>query len=160
MAHPYSTRETLNTLLGDVLVVKLLDLNKDGNEDAGVYDAVREEADREIDSCLAKYFAVPFGRASDDTAPDQIKTLSDQVTAGFLLAKRHKSAEEVKFYLDRANETIKQLIAGTKELLYADTGETAERTDADDRPAGFKKASTDPKFGGVDSAGVQRMSKW
>lgn len=159
MAHPYGTRDDLDLLLGDLLVVNLLDLNKDGDEDAGVYAAVREEADAEIDSCLGQRYVVPFDRTTAPTVPDIIKVVSNYLTAALLLAKRHQSAEQVKFYGDRASALVAQIQSGAKVVIYAD-GEEAARVAASSSAVGLKRLGGTPVFGGVDDDGVDRMGRW
>ena len=159
MAHPYGERNDLDNLLGDLLVAQLLDLNKDGAEDAGVYDAVREEADAEIDSCLGQKYVVPFNRTTAPTVPDIIRVISNYLSAALLLAKRHQSAEQVTFYAGRATRLIEQIQQGKKTVIYAD-GEEAALVDSSSAAIGLHYTSGTPVFGGVDDDGNDRMSGW
>lgn len=160
MAHPYDTQANLNLLLGADLVTKLLDLDRDGVADSDVYAAVREEADREIDSTLGQKYSVPFGRTSDGAIPDMVITLSTYITAALLLGKRHKEDPQIAFYAGRAQAIMDGILDGSKLLIYADTGEEAAKPATSALARGFLHKGSDPTFAGVDDNDIENASQW
>lgn len=60
MSHPYHTRESIEALVPPTFLLDALDDDRDGEEDAGIYDAVAASASESVDAYLGGRYAVPF----------------------------------------------------------------------------------------------------
>lgn len=149
MAHPYDERTSFDLFLGAAAVAKFLDLDGNGTEDAGLYDQVREDADRVIDARLAAKYSVPFG-----TVPSLVRTISNHVTAALLLSKRHPTSPDAEYYMGLANELMDGLLTGKYQL----PGATLASAGAGEVGLAYAP-STDPVFG-LDDDDEDKTAEW
>lgn len=155
MAHPYDTRAGLDAVAGGGQSTAIVfDLNGDGVEDAGTYEAFREQADAEIDARLAQKFSTPFGTLSTTDA-SLIATISNNLTIGHAYGEQlHPGDPKSRYHIARAESLLERLLDGTFDLpsaakVAAGTGRRALSYDADE-----------PTCAGRDSSGKSRMSSW
>lgn len=156
MAHPYTTEERLQQLVGTNILARLTDLDA-STQEADVLAGVIEDACSEIDGALAMKYAVPFaGIADSSPTPSIITTICNYIAASLLYMKRHPEGNDHISYRAHADRLLGRITSGD----YAVPG--AAEAEAEDAGQGFSWSSTGPTptFAGHDANGTDRMDDW
>jgi hypothetical protein len=154
MAHPYTTRARLDTLIRPTRLVRLLDIDQDGLEDSGVFAATIERAANLVDSDLARVYVVPFDAVSASPAtPGIISDLTDYASAVELFREGGApNSSDADYFQAKYDALMNDIRAGRRAV----PGATPVAASGGIVAAVFD--SEDPVFAGVDSSSVRRSS--
>lgn len=114
MAHPYTTRARLDRLIRPERLVYLLDVDRDGTEDTGVFDDAIERGANMVDAVLCTMYVVPFAGIADSTpTPGVVSDLCDYYTAELLFSMGGTAAaDDAKWFAQRAKDLVASIISG------------------------------------------------
>jgi phage gp36-like protein len=116
----YITREEIQNEIPALHLTEALDDDRDGVEDAGLFDALVAQASLQVDSYLASVFTVPF---TGTTIPSTVRQAAYLFLGELIYARRpHVSAKNP--FTDRADAMRKRLeLIGTGKIAmdYATT---------------------------------------
>ena len=129
----------------------LLDLDEDGDADAGVLDAAIGDAGVQIDARLAQRFPTPFAQISDTpTTPPIIQLIAKHLTAAILYERIQPDGEDAKAHYATAYGLLDKILAGTFTIPSVDPVE------GDEGATSISYSADEPQFSGRDANGNRR----
>ena len=153
MAHPYTTRARLDALMGPERLAYLLDIDRDGTEDAGVFADTIERAANLTDAALgACNYPTPFNAITDTTpTPGIVSDYCDYLAAEMFSAYGGSpAADDAKWYAARADALRRDIASGRMVIPGVAITDGTRGSPS----AAFGGAA--PTFGGIDSYGTPR----
>jgi phage gp36-like protein len=115
----YITNEDIELRLGHAAYVHLTDDNGDGNADAGVVDEARLAAEGEVNSFLARRFAVPIDVAAVPELADVLKSVTLDLVECRLRARRPPVSEDARRKADQARGWLQSVAEARIDLPAA-----------------------------------------
>ena len=143
MASVYTNETAMELLVaGDGgRLTMLLDLDEDGDADAGV----------QIDARLAQRFPTPFAQISDTpTTPPIIQLIAKHLTAAILYERIQPDGEDAKAHYATAYGLLDKILAGTFTIPSVDPVE------GDEGATSISYSADEPQFSGRDANGNRR----
>lgn len=131
----YVANEDIETRLGPTAYVQLTDDDEDGSADPAVVDEAREGAEGEVNSYLARRYAVPVDLSSYGELEALLKTVVLDLVEHRLHSRRPPVPADVKAKRQSAVEWLARVASGAVELP---AGKTVSANPA----TGFRAAST------------------
>lgn len=134
----YTTRARFTSLLGANLATSLLDFDKDGTEDTGLYDGLRDRAENRVDRELRQKYAVPFADVETEALDETVSDLTDDLIKLYVLEKWRPGSKEFETLEKKILTAFADLRSGQTELdeskVASGTGKRLVSTSSDDSP--------------------------
>ena len=115
----YITNADIQQRLGNAVYVHLTDDDGDGNADVGVVDEARLAAEGEVNSFLARRFAVPIDLVTFPELADVLKSITLDRVECRLRVRRPPVPDDARRKADRALEWLKSVAEARIDLPAA-----------------------------------------